>query len=53
MSIADFSAAVPIAYAEMGGMPVADYPHVQKWASRIFALPAWRSTAPEQIRSAA
>lgn len=53
MSIADFSAAVPLAYAEMGGMPVADHPRVQDWASRIFALPAWRSTMPERLRAAA
>lgn len=53
LSIADFAVAVPVAYAEMGGMPIGGYPHILEWSSRILALPAWRSTAPAPMAAAA
>ena len=46
ITLADFSVAAPLVYAKEAELPLAGYPHLAAWSGRIFALPAWRDTAP-------
>ena len=52
LTLADFSVAGPLFYAERAGLPLADYPKVREWFGRIASLPCWKETAP-QIPAAA
>lgn len=47
LTLADFSVAGPLFYAERAGLPVADYPNLAAWYARVAALPCWRETAPQ------
>lgn len=42
-TIADLSLAGYIYYPERAGVVVADYPHLDRWATRIAALPGWKA----------
>ncbi len=42
ISYADFRVATVLPYAELAGLPLADYPHVSAWHSRLWQLEAWR-----------
>jgi glutathione S-transferase len=53
LTIADFSVAAPLFYADRADLPVGPYRHVQQWFSRVSALPAWRDTAPQPAAAAA
>lgn len=53
ITLADFAVAAPLVYAKEAELPLASYPHVRDWFSRVFALPAWRDTAPAPITAAA
>jgi glutathione S-transferase len=53
LTLADFSVAAPLFYAEQAGMPLAPYGHVKDWFGRVSALPAWRETAPQPAAAAA
>ena len=46
LTLADFSVAAPLFYAQEAELPLAPYPHVRDWFDRVSALPAWRETAP-------
>ncbi len=52
VTIADFSVAAPLFYAERAGLPVGPYSHLRDWFARVSALPCWQETAP-QARAAA
>ena len=52
VTLADFSVAAPLFYAEKAGLPVAPHAHLCDWFKRVSALPAWKDTAP-QIPAAA
>lgn len=41
LSYADFRLACVLPYAEVAGLPLADFPAVQAWHNRLWALPAW------------
>lgn len=45
MTIADFSLAAPLMYAEPCQIPVADFPHVAAWFGRVQETDAWKSTS--------
>jgi glutathione S-transferase len=47
LTLADFSVASDLTYAIPAQFPLADYPHIRSWYSRIEQLPAWQKTAPE------
>jgi glutathione S-transferase len=46
MTLADFSVAAPLFYAEKAELPLTSYPHIREWFARVSSLPAWRDTAP-------
>ncbi len=46
LTLADFSVASDLTYAEPGQFPLGPYPHIQAWYARIEQLPAWQHTNP-------
>lgn len=42
ITIADFSLAAYLVHASTCGLPLADYPHVQAWYTRIAEIDAWK-----------
>ncbi len=53
LTLADFSVAGPLFYAERAALPVADYPKLREWFGRVAALPCWQATAPQFAAAAA
>ncbi len=53
LTLADFTVAGPLVYAEPAGMPLSDYPKLADWFGRITALPCWKDTAPQRPAAAA
>ena len=53
LTLADLSVAAVLVYANEAEMPLAQYPRVQEWSGRIYALQAWRETAPTPTAAAA
>jgi glutathione S-transferase len=53
LTLADFSVAGPLLYAERAALPVADYPKLREWFGRVAALPCWQATAPQFAAAAA
>ncbi len=53
VTLADFSVAAPLFYAERAGLPLASYPNVKDWFARVSALPCWKETAPQFPAAAA
>ncbi|MBE9102690.1 glutathione S-transferase family protein [Vacuolonema iberomarrocanum] len=47
LTLADFSVASDLTYAELGQFPLEPYPHIRAWYARIEQLPAWKKTAPQ------
>lgn len=59
LSYADFRMGTVLPFADLAGLPVADYPHIAAWHARLWNIAAWRDPfagleAPElpPIRSA-
>ncbi|MCW5692893.1 MAG: glutathione S-transferase family protein [Pseudolabrys sp.] len=52
LTLADFSVAGPLVYAQQAGMPLADYPKLSEWFARVSALPCWKQTAPQPAAAA-
>jgi glutathione S-transferase len=42
VSYADFRMASVLPFADLAGLPLADYPHVAAWHARLWQLRAWR-----------
>ena len=53
VTLADFSVAAPLFYADRADLPLAPYANVRAWFARISTLPCWRQTAPQPIAAAA
>jgi glutathione S-transferase len=53
MTLADFSVAAPLFYAERADLPLAPYANVRAWFARVSTLPCWRETAPQPVAAAA
>ena len=51
-TIADFSVAVALPYAERAKIPVEGFPNIIRWHDQLNTLPAWREPFPqrEQVR---
>ncbi len=47
ITLADFSLAAPLFYADRGGFPLADFPKTREWFGRVSSLPCWKDTAPQ------
>jgi len=52
LTLADFSVAAPLVYAQQVEMPLTKYAHAGEWFGRIAALPAWREAAPQMPTAA-
>lgn len=46
LSVADFSVAVPLPYADRAQMPLREFPNVRRWHDRLNEFPAWRDPFP-------
>jgi glutathione S-transferase len=46
MTLADLTIAPSLAYAARADVPVAEFPHLQAWLSRLCELDAWKRTTP-------
>jgi glutathione S-transferase len=53
VTLADFSVASLLFYAERAGLPLASYPNVKDWFARVSALPCWQETMPQFTAAAA
>ena len=53
VTLADFSVAGPLFYAERADLPLAPYTHVKEWFGRVSALPCWQETVPQFTVAAA
>jgi glutathione S-transferase len=47
ITLADFSVAAPLFYADRAGIPIRSYANIGTWFGRVSALPCWRETAPQ------
>lgn len=47
-TIADFSVAVALPYAERAKIPVEGFPNIIRWHDRLNTLPAWREPFPQR-----
>lgn len=46
LSVADFGVAVALPYAGQAGLPLGEFPEVERWHTRLCELPAWREPFP-------
>lgn len=46
LSIADFSVAATLPYADEAKLPLADFPAIRRWHARLNEIPAWRDPFP-------
>ncbi len=46
MTLADLAVAANLTYADATGMPMEDFPNVQRWYGAIAELEAWKATHP-------
>jgi glutathione S-transferase len=53
LTLADFSVAAPLFYADRAAMPLQPYAKVRDWFARVSALPCWQETAPQPLAAAA
>jgi glutathione S-transferase len=53
VTLADFTVAAAMLYAERAEFPVAPYARLREWFGRVSALPCWRDTAPQPTAAAA
>ena len=53
LTLADFSVASPLFYAERADLPLAPYANVKAWFGRVSALPCWQETMPQFTAAAA
>jgi glutathione S-transferase len=42
LTYADFRVACVLPFAELAGLPLADFPRVEAWHARLMKIPAWR-----------
>jgi len=47
LSIADFSVAVTLPYAEKANIPVDEFPEIRRWHDQLNVLDAWRDPFPK------
>jgi glutathione S-transferase len=46
LTLADFSVAAPLFYAERGKIPLEKYANIRRWFATVSKLPSWGKTAP-------
>lgn len=45
-TLADFSIAAPLHYAQSAKLPLENYPHIRAWYDRVANIPAWEKAVP-------
>lgn len=53
LGLSDLSLAALLAYHELAGLPLADFPAMNAWYARLQALPEWQETLPPLVRAPA
>jgi glutathione S-transferase len=53
LTIADFSVAVTLPYAEQAKLPLDGFAEIERWHARLNELPAWREPFPAAMSGAA
>ena len=53
LTVADFSLAAPLNYAEMAHLPIDPYKEIKRWYETLRALPAWQRTLAQSAMPAA
>ena len=53
VTLADFSVAATLFYAERAGLPLESHPNVSGWFARVSSLPCWKETMPQFTAAAA
>ena len=48
ITVADFSVAITLPYADQAGMPLREFPVVQRWLDRLNEIEAWREPFPQR-----
>ncbi len=48
ITVADFSVAITLPYADQAAMPLAEFPVVQRWLDRLNEIEAWREPFPRR-----
>jgi glutathione S-transferase len=48
LTVADFALASYLPEAPVSGVPVSEFPNIEKWLARVMALPAWADPYPPQ-----
>lgn len=49
LTLADFSIAAPLVYAERAHLPLGDYAEIRRWFAAISVLPAWQKTLSQAV----
>lgn len=49
LTIADFSVAITLPYAQKARIPLDEYPNIARWHDRLNELPAWREPFPAPV----
>jgi glutathione S-transferase len=49
VTVADFSVAMTLPYAEQALLPLDEFPHVRRWHDRLNELEAWRDPFPKRL----
>ena len=48
ITVADFSVAITLPYADQAAMPLGEFPVVRRWLDRLNAIEAWREPFPRR-----
>ena len=48
ITVADFSVAITLPYADQADMPLSEFPVVRRWLDRLNAIEAWREPFPRR-----
>jgi glutathione S-transferase len=46
LTLADLAVAANLTYAEATGLPMDEFPDVQRWYASVEEIPAWMATRP-------
>jgi len=49
LSLADLAVGADLSFADAAGIPVGEFPHLDRWHRSLDELPAWRASAPPPL----
>ena len=53
LTVVDFAVGITLPYAGKAGIPLGEFPEIERWHGRLNELPAWREPFPVQTAAAA